>query len=57
MELLAEGWVTAGAFAHPTFLDEGHFKNIQREPVLEFASLRSLTAVDCRRRRVCQARC
>ncbi|KAI0370125.1 alpha/beta-hydrolase [Pilatotrama ljubarskyi] len=25
MDLLATDWVTAGAFAHPAFLDEGHF--------------------------------
>ncbi|KAI0640315.1 Alpha/Beta hydrolase protein [Trametes polyzona] len=30
MNLLAEDWVTAGAFAHPAFLDEGHFERIKR---------------------------
>ncbi|KAH9854488.1 alpha/beta-hydrolase [Lenzites betulinus] len=30
MDLLATDWVTAGAFAHPAFLDEGHFERIQR---------------------------
>ncbi|OJT14002.1 Protein AIM2 [Trametes pubescens] len=30
MDLLATDWVTAGAFAHPAFLDEGHFERIER---------------------------
>lgn len=30
MEALAEDWMTAGAFAHPSFLNEEHFRNIKR---------------------------
>ena len=29
MEALAEDWITAGAFAHPSFLNEEHFRNIK----------------------------
>ncbi|KAI0652747.1 alpha/beta-hydrolase [Trametes meyenii] len=31
MDLLAADWVTAGAFAHPAFLDEGHFRRIKKD--------------------------
>ncbi|RDX44281.1 alpha/beta-hydrolase [Lentinus brumalis] len=34
MDLLATDWVTAGAFAHPAFLDEDHFHNIKRPLLL-----------------------
>ncbi|KAI0674005.1 alpha/beta-hydrolase [Trametes maxima] len=30
MDLLAADWVAAGAFAHPAFLDEGHFRRIKK---------------------------
>ena len=29
MAALAEDWIIAGAFAHPTFLDEEHFKKVK----------------------------
>ena len=31
MAALAGEWMTAGSFAHPSFLDEEHFKNLKRE--------------------------
>ncbi|RPD54501.1 alpha/beta-hydrolase [Lentinus tigrinus ALCF2SS1-6] len=31
MDLLATDWVTAGAFAHPAFLDENHFRNLKQD--------------------------
>ncbi|KAI0696878.1 hypothetical protein C8T65DRAFT_663083 [Cerioporus squamosus] len=34
MELLAEDWVTAGVFAHPSFLEDTHFKNLKRPLLL-----------------------
>ncbi|KAI0696879.1 alpha/beta-hydrolase [Cerioporus squamosus] len=34
MDLLAKDWVTAGAFAHPAFLNEDHFRNIKRPLLL-----------------------
>ena len=39
MDLLAEDWLIAGAFAHPTFLDEDHFKKVQSQcqPPLNFS--------------------
>ncbi|OSD01127.1 alpha/beta-hydrolase [Trametes coccinea BRFM310] len=33
MDLLADDWVTAGAMAHPAFLDEGHFRRL-KQPLL-----------------------
>ncbi|KAI0714565.1 alpha/beta-hydrolase [Earliella scabrosa] len=34
MDLLATDWVTAGAFAHPAFLHEDHFRNIKKPLLL-----------------------
>ncbi|KAI0658277.1 alpha/beta-hydrolase [Cubamyces menziesii] len=31
LDLLATDWVTAGAIAHPAFLDEGHFRRLKSE--------------------------
>ncbi|KAI9069685.1 alpha/beta-hydrolase [Trametes sanguinea] len=31
MDLLAADWVTAGAMAHPAFLDEGHFRRLKQD--------------------------
>ncbi|KAI0756074.1 alpha/beta-hydrolase [Daedaleopsis nitida] len=33
MDLLATDWVTAGAFAHPAFLNDDHFRNV-KQPLL-----------------------
>ena len=36
METIAEDWIVAGAFAHPAFLDEGHFERIKRTLLQSF---------------------
>ncbi|KAI0352212.1 hypothetical protein OH77DRAFT_1409674 [Trametes cingulata] len=46
MDLLAEDWVTAGAFAHPAFLDEGHFMRIKSTPLCSYVSEAGSTTED-----------
>ncbi|KAI8980617.1 alpha/beta-hydrolase [Trametes punicea] len=41
MDLLAADWVTAGALAHPAFLDEGHFRRLKSEHHVSVSSQRS----------------
>jgi len=37
MDCLAEGWILAGAFAHPASLDEDHFRKIKKPLLLSCA--------------------
>ncbi|KAH9854493.1 alpha/beta-hydrolase [Lenzites betulinus] len=50
MDLLKTDWIVAGAFAHPAFLNEDHFKAIQRPLLMCCAEVDHTFPIDARRR-------
>ncbi|KAH9914897.1 alpha/beta-hydrolase [Epithele typhae] len=50
MDLLASDWVTAGAFAHPAFLDEDHFRNAKKPLLLSCPEEDFTFSLEARRR-------
>ncbi|EMD31147.1 hypothetical protein CERSUDRAFT_89467 [Gelatoporia subvermispora B] len=50
MDCLAFDWVAAGAFAHPAYLDEDHFRQIKRPLLLSCAEIDETFPLDARRR-------
>ncbi|KAI0640321.1 Alpha/Beta hydrolase protein [Trametes polyzona] len=43
-------WITAGAFAHPAFLNEDHFRNVKKPILLSCAEIDETFPVESRRR-------
>jgi len=50
MELVATDWLTAGAFAHPGFLDEDHFRRAKQPILLSCAEIDHTFPTESRRK-------
>ncbi|KAL1950924.1 hypothetical protein VTO73DRAFT_73 [Trametes versicolor] len=50
MDHLKEDWITAGAFGHPAFLTEEHFKGIKKPLLMSCAEIDHTFQIEARRR-------
>ncbi|KAI0931034.1 hypothetical protein AcW1_001467 [Taiwanofungus camphoratus] len=50
MNCLATDWIAAGAFAHPAFLNEDHFRNVKKPLLLSCAEVDHTFPLESRRR-------
>ncbi|OBZ68577.1 Protein AIM2 [Grifola frondosa] len=50
MDLVATDWFSAGAWAHPAFLNEDHFKNVKRPIMMACAEIDHTFSLEARRR-------
>ncbi|KAH9914905.1 alpha/beta-hydrolase [Epithele typhae] len=50
MDMVAQDWITAGAFAHPGFLDEDHFRNAKKPLLMSCPEDDFTFPLDLRRR-------
>ncbi|KAH9923208.1 alpha/beta-hydrolase [Epithele typhae] len=50
MEHLAQDWLVAGAFAHPAFLNEDHFRNIRKPLLMSCAEIDHTFGLEARRK-------
>ncbi|KAI0714662.1 alpha/beta-hydrolase [Earliella scabrosa] len=50
MEHLATNWIVAGAFGHPAFLNESHFRNIKKPLLLSCSEIDHTFPLEARRR-------
>ncbi|KAI0658274.1 alpha/beta-hydrolase [Cubamyces menziesii] len=50
MDLFKTDWIVAGAFGHPAFLNEGHFRGIQRPLLMSCAEIDHTFPLESRRK-------